>query len=100
MKIRYLYAAGAVAPERILDRVDDGYVDTLASTLTGELGGKVGVVPRIFAKKLVGDVLDRVDQVDDFDPRQHYSQTLTDTELTEQERNARAAQDVDDIDLD
>lgn len=100
VKIRDLYAAGAVAPDRILEFVDDPYIDTLATALTGELGGKVGVVPRIFAKKLVGDVLDRVDQFDDFDPRQHYSLTLTDTELTEQERNARAAQDVDDIDLD
>jgi hypothetical protein len=100
VKIRDLYAAGAVARDRILEYVDDPYIDTLATALTGELGGKVGVVPRIFAKKLVGDVLDRVDQFDDFDPRQHYSLTLTDTELTEQERNARAAQDVDDIDLD
>ena len=47
----------------------------LASAVAGELGGKVGVAPRVFLKKLVGDVLDRVDQFPDFDPRQHYALT-------------------------
>ena len=37
--------------------------------MTGSLGGKVGVAPRIFLKKLVADVLDRIDQFPDFDPR-------------------------------
>ena len=41
--------------------------------VTGKLGGKVGVAPRIFLKKLVADVLDRVDQYADFDPRQNYA---------------------------
>ena len=40
------------------------------------LGGKVGVAPRLFLKKLVADVLDRVDQFADFDPRQHYALTV------------------------
>ena len=35
----------------------------------------------------------------DFDPRRHYKLTLADNELTEVERNARAATSVDDIDL-
>ena len=39
------------------------------------LGGKVGVAPRLFLKKLVGDVLDRVDQFPDFDPRRDYALT-------------------------
>ena len=42
---------------------------TLADAVTGALGGKVGVAPRVFLKKLVADVLDRVDQFPDFDPR-------------------------------
>jgi hypothetical protein len=37
--------------------------------MTGKLGGKVGIAPRLFLKKLVADVLDRIDQYDDFDPR-------------------------------
>jgi hypothetical protein len=53
----------------------------------------------VFLKKLVGDVLDRVDQFDDFDPRRDYKLTITDGELTDIERNARAAASVDEIDL-
>ena len=68
------------------------------------LGGKVGVAPRVFLKKLVADVLDRVDQFADFDPRRHYALTLAASELTEVERNAAAwpaaAARADDIDLD
>ena len=43
--------------------------------MTGKLGGKVGITPRLFLKKLVADVLDRIDQFDDFDPRKHYELT-------------------------
>ena len=66
---------------------------------TGRLGGKVGVAPRIFLKKLVADVLDRVDQFPDFDPRQHYALTIAETELTPVERQAMGASDVDEIEL-
>ncbi len=98
-RIRDLYAASADHPDRVVDRVDRGYIAVLAQALTGELGGKVGVVPRVFAKKLV-DVLDKVDLHVDFDPRQHYALTVAESELTGVERNARAASSVDDIDLD
>ena len=50
--------------------------------MAGKLGGKVGIAPRIFLKKLVGDILDRIDQHPDFDPKRHYALTLTDAELT------------------
>lgn len=99
-KVRDLYAEGAQSAGRIHDRVDDGYIELLAKSVSGELGEQVGVAPRVFLKKLVGDVLDRVDQFDDFDPRQHYRLTMVDTELTEVERNARHAASVDDIHLD
>ena len=62
-------------------------------------GQSVGVASLVVLKTLVGDVLDRVDQFADFDPRLHYKLTLADSELTEVERNARAATSVDDIDL-
>ena len=72
----------------------------LAAAVAGSLGGKVGVAPRVFLKKLVGDVLDRVDQFDDFDPRQHYKLTVSDGELNDVERNAAAgAANPDDIEL-
>jgi len=71
----------------------------LASAVAGKLGGRVGIAPRIFLKKLVADVLDRIDQFADFDPRQHYALTVSETELTAVERHAAAATDVDDIEL-
>jgi hypothetical protein len=89
-KVRDLYAAGSDAPDRIAAQVDDTYLGDLAAAVTGALGGKVGVAPRVFLKKLVADVLDRVDQFGDFDPRRHYALTFTPTELTDEERNAAA----------
>ena len=75
-------------------------MNDLARAVTGELGGKVGVAPRVFLKKLVADVLDRIDQFPAFDPRQHYALTVSDAELTEVERNAKGASSVDEIELD
>ncbi|MEV5570211.1 BREX system ATP-binding protein BrxD [Spirillospora sp. NPDC052269] len=94
--IRDLYAAGADAPERLTSLADDTYIADLARAVGGALGGKVGVAPRLFLKKLVGDVLDRIDQFPDFDPRVHYTLTVSGTELTDVERNLTA----DDVDLD
>lgn len=98
-KVRDLYA-GSSASARISTLVDDAYVATLAQAVTGNLGGKVGVAPRVFLKKLVGEVLDRVDQFADFDPRRHYALTISEQELTAVERAARSADSVDDIRLD
>ncbi len=56
--------------------MDNAYIGELARAVTGKLGGKVGVAPRIFLKKLVADVLDRVEQFADFDPRRDYALTL------------------------
>jgi hypothetical protein len=98
-KVRNIYAEGCDAPNRVIQRVDDAYIDTLAQAVTGNLGGRVGVAPRLFLKKLVGDVLDRVDQYPDFDPRQHYALTIAETELTAQERSGVAVTSVDDIEL-
>lgn len=98
-KVRDLYAEGSHSP-RISSLVDDAYVEELARAVTGTLGGKVGIAPRIFLKKLVGEVLDRVDQFDDFDPRQHYALTIGDNELTAVERVAKSADRADDIELD
>jgi hypothetical protein len=90
-KVRDLYAGGAAEPDRVRTAVDDRYVGELADAVTGSLGGKVGVAPRVFLKKLVADVLDRVDQFPDFDPRRHYALTLSAGELSETERSAAAA---------
>ena len=99
-KVRNLYAENSAMAERILRLADDDYIAELARAVTGKLGGKVGIAPRIFLKKLVGEVLDRIDQFEDFNPRQHYALTISDTELTAVERASSAATSVDDIELD
>lgn len=99
-KVRDIYAAHCANADRIREVADDRYLNDLARAVTGELGGKVGVAPRVFLKKLVADVLDRIDQFPEFDPRQHYALTVSDAELTEVERNARGASSVDEIELD
>ncbi|RSM79386.1 BREX system ATP-binding protein BrxD [Kibdelosporangium aridum] len=98
-RVRDLYTDGSVAPTRINALVDDNYLAMLADAVAGRLGGRVGVAPRLFLRKLVADVLDRVDQFDDFDPRRDYTLTVDRTELTAAEREAAAAT-PDDIDLD
>jgi hypothetical protein len=91
--IRDLYATGA--HERVAQRVDDAYIADFASAVAGELGGRVGMAPRIYLKKLI-DVLDKVDQFDGFDPRRDFTLAIGPAELTDTERNASA----DAIDLD
>lgn len=106
-RVRDLYTVTAAEGARVLAVVDDAYVDTLAQALVGDFGGRVGIVPRVFVKKLVADVLDRVDQFADFDPRRDYRLTLRAAELTDVERNAVAgggavapAASPDDVELD
>jgi hypothetical protein len=99
-KIRDIFQGVSVAPERIASVCDDAYVRRLAEAVAGQLGGKVGIAPRIFLKKLVSDVLDRIDQFPDFDPTRDYRLTVNETEMTPVERQASGATDLDAIDLD
>lgn len=98
-RVRDIYAEGQTNETRLRRLVDDAYIETLAKAVAGGLGGKVGIAPRLFLKKLVGDVLDRVDLHESFDPRQHYSLTLVESEMTVNERAAAGAVSVDDIEL-
>jgi hypothetical protein len=93
VKVRELYGS-----PRVTGRVDDAYLGELARAVSGRLGGRVGVAPRVYLKKLVADVLDRVDQFDDWDPRRNYALTVRPDELTDVERNA-VATSADDIAL-
>lgn len=99
-RIRDIYEEHSKSPDRIAAHCTDQYIGELATRVTGKLGGKIGIAPRIFLKKLVADVLDRVDQFPDFDPRLHYELTMSDVEMTPAERLAASAQSVDDIELD
>ena len=98
-RVRDIYADGRPNEQRLRAVVDDSYLDALARAVAGGLGGKVGVAPRLFLKKLVSDVLDRVDLHEDFDPRKHYTLTLAETEMSATERAAASAVSVDDIEL-
>lgn len=105
-RVRDIYAARAKDPERIRNVVDDDYLKNLAAAVGGELGGRTGIAPRLFLKKLVSDVLDRVDLFEDFNPRRDYHLTVSTDELTPAEREAHArtnrapAGSVDEIELD
>ncbi|MGC5626966.1 BREX system ATP-binding protein BrxD [Georgenia sp. Z1344] len=88
LRVRDIYAEGSGSADRIEARVDESYVGDLADAVAGSLGGKVGIAPRLYLKKLVGDILDRVDQFEDFDPRRDYSLTVGAGELTDVEDNA------------
>jgi hypothetical protein len=93
-RVTDLYA-GAYDSPRITTLVDSAYLGDLARAITGRLGGQVGIAPRVFLKKLVADVLDRVEQFPDFDPRRDYALTVRGDELNEVERNAASAGDID-----
>ena len=90
-RVRDIYAQTQPNERRLRAVVNDSYIETLARAVAGGLGGKVGVAPRLFLKKLVSDVLDRVDLHADFDPQKHYKLTLTESEMTVNERAAVSA---------
>lgn len=96
-RVRTLYPTDA--PERVRQQVDDSTLRALASAVAGRLGGKVGVAPRIFLRKLVAGLLDRVDLHPDFDPRRDFELSLVDDELTVEERAAAGGTSPDDFDL-
>ncbi len=100
MKVRDIFIHGSKGEEGVARRADDALLESLADSVTGELGGKVGIAPRLFLKKLVADLLDRIELFPDFDPSKDYRLTLRSEELTAQERNLTAASSVDEISLD
>ncbi|MCA8920003.1 MAG: BREX system ATP-binding protein BrxD, partial [Planctomycetes bacterium] len=59
IRVRDIFAQHSPAADRIGRRCDDAYVRELAQAVSGKLG--VGVAPRIFLKKLVADILDRIE---------------------------------------
>lgn len=97
-RVRELYPTEA--KQRRDEVVSDQVISDLARGVAGKLGGKVGVAPRIFLKRIV-DVLDRVDEHPHFDPREHYSLVVDAAEMSDEERAAAGlARSPDDIALD
>jgi P-loop Domain of unknown function (DUF2791) len=99
VRVRDLFAEAASDASRIESTVDDAYLADLARAVSGRLGGRAGVAPRLFLKELVADVLDRVDQFPDFDPRRHYAPTIDEREMSVAERASAGAASVDDVEL-
>ena len=99
-KVRNIFACHCKDSDRILRVANDRLIESLANGVTGTLGGKVGIAPRIFLKKLVADLLDRIELHDDFDPAKDYRLTIREEELSPEERNLAPAASVEDISLD
>ena len=95
IRVRDLYVGGRENTQRLGEKVSDAFITDFSRAVAGELGAKVGLAPRIFLRKLV-DVLDRVDQFADFDPRHDYAVIVSEAELA----GAGPRTDPDDIDLD
>lgn len=102
-RVRDLYPS--TARDRIQALVDDAVLERLAHGVAGKLGGKSGVAPRLFLKKLVGGILDRVDMYAEFDPKRDFELTIQPDDLvTLEERAAAGVEEAkpaspDDIDL-
>lgn len=97
-RVRDLYPASS--PDRMKARVSDAVIAGLATAVAGKLGGKVGVAPRIFLRKLVATILDRVDLFPDFDPTKDLDIRISPDELTLEEQAAAAGKKLDDIEID
>lgn len=103
-RVRDLYPASYA--DRVSRKVDDAVLGALADSVTGALGAKVGVAPRLFLKKLVG-LLDRVDLHEDFEVSAYAGVAPSIAEMTPEEasaagvvRDASALSAVDDLALD
>ena len=95
-RVREIYASDSRAADRIESLVDDGYLSRLSQSIAGQLGGRVGIAPRVFLRKLV-DILDRIEQFPDFTPEDAGTVQVAPTELNEDER---AASGLDAIEID
>lgn len=98
VRVRDIYATSSPEAERIANLVTDEYLGVFADTVTGHLGGRVGIAPRLYLRKLV-DLLDKVEQFPDFIPDDAARATVSAHELNDDERAAAGA-GIDDIQLD
>ncbi|MDC3988485.1 BREX system ATP-binding protein BrxD [Polyangium jinanense] len=95
-RVRELYPADH--PERIRAKVTDDVLRAFARNVAGKLGQRTGIAPRLFLKKLVDRLLDRVDQFEDFEPREHLDPRIAAAEMTAEEATAAGiARSPDDI---
>lgn len=81
-RVRDLYPTAQ--PSRVQSTVSDAFLQSLVRQVTTGFGGKVAIAPRLFLRELT-DVLDRVDQHQDFDPVVHYKLKLDEARLDPEE---------------
>lgn len=93
-RVRELFCSGIESADRVRDTADDQFLRRFAEAVAGGLGGKVGIAPRLFLRKLV-DVLNVIELHPDFDPYTDYDFTINDAELSAAEREALSADDID-----
>ena len=98
-KVRDLYPSEDT--DRIQAKVTDDVLRSLAVGVAGRLGGRTGVAPRIYLRKLVAGLLDRVDMFPEFEPTRDFELVVSADELSDEERAAASgAARADAIDLD
>lgn len=97
-RIREIYASGSPEAERIEALVTDDYLGRLADTVAGRLGGKVGIAPRLYLRKLI-DILDKIEQFPDYVLRDASVVDVAETELNADERAAISGLDAVQIDV-
>lgn len=97
-RIRDIYAAGSSAADRIVALVPDDYLGAFAAGVAGQLGGRVGIAPRVFLRKLV-DLLDKIEQFPDFIPDAAGAVRIAAGELNDDERAAVGGLDAIQLDV-
>ncbi|HKS43677.1 MAG TPA: BREX system ATP-binding protein BrxD [Amycolatopsis sp.] len=98
-RVRDLFVSHIDDADRVLRVADDQFLQEFAGSVASGLGGRIGIAPRLFLRKLV-DVLDTIEIHPDFDPRADYEMKILPADLTEAEREAVARRTPDDIELD
>lgn len=93
-RVRELFCTGIDASDRVRSTVDDEFLRRFASAVAGNLGGRVGIAPRLFLRKLV-DVLDVIELHPDFDPYTDYDVKIAASEMSAAEREAVNADDIE-----
>ncbi|QXU55730.1 MULTISPECIES: BREX system ATP-binding protein BrxD [unclassified Rhodococcus (in: high G+C Gram-positive bacteria)] len=93
-RVRELFCSGIDAGERVRSTADDEFLRRFAGAVAGSLGGRVGIAPRLFLRKLV-DVLDVIELHPEFDPYTDYEIKIGASELSEAEREVVSADDID-----
>ncbi|WP_416063576.1 BREX system ATP-binding protein BrxD [Rhodococcus indonesiensis] len=93
-RVRDLFCSGIDSAERVRATADDEFLRRFAGAVAGSLGGRVGIAPRLFLRKLV-DVLDVIELHPNFDPYTDYEIKIGASELSEAEREVVSADEIE-----